>query len=84
MDIIEYIGLAAAICTTAAFIPQVIKTIKERKTEDISLGMYIIFTFGVALWFSYGILIMNIPIILANGVTLVLALIILILKIKYG
>lgn len=84
MTLINIIGYAAAILTTLAFIPQVIKTLKERKTENISLGMYIIFTIGIALWLTYGILKMEYPIILANVITLVLALIILTLKIKHG
>lgn len=84
MEIVNIFGYAAAILTTAAFLPQVIKTLKEKKTEDISLGMYIIFTLGISMWLIYGILKNEPPIILANLVTLVFALMILILKIKHG
>jgi MtN3 and saliva related transmembrane protein len=84
MDWTNFFGYAAAICTTVAFLPQVIKTLKERKTEDISLGMYVIFTLGITMWLMYGILKNELPIILANSVTLVFALMILGLKIKHG
>jgi MtN3 and saliva related transmembrane protein len=78
------LGYLAATCTTFAFIPQVIRTIKTRSTKDISLPMYLIFSFGVLFWFIYGILIEELPIMLANGITLVLAVIVLIQKIRYG
>lgn len=81
--IIEIIGFLAGALTTAAFIPQVVKTAKSRKTEDISLTMYIIFNSGVLLWLIYGIFITSLPIILANAVTLALGLTILFFKIKF-
>lgn len=83
MDSVTYIGLMAAILTTISFLPQVIKTIKTKETKDLSLGMYITFTLGIALWLTYGIIISDLPIILANSVTIILAGIILTLKIKY-
>ncbi|MBI5401604.1 SemiSWEET transporter [Candidatus Wolfebacteria bacterium] len=83
MDLITVVGFLAATCTTAAFLPQVIKTIKTKQTKDISLLMYIVFVTGVAAWLAYGILINKTPIIIANAVTLLLASQILILKIKY-
>ena len=83
MSFITLFGLVAATLTTASFIPQAVKTIKTRHTKDISLGMYIILTTGVLLWFIYGIVKKDIPLMLANGITSLLALIILILKIKY-
>jgi MtN3 and saliva related transmembrane protein len=78
------IGLIAAVCTTWAFLPQVIKIIKSRDTKSISLSMYIVFTTGVFLWFIYGIILNDIPIIVANFITLIFGLIVLVLKIKYG
>lgn len=84
MNIVLLVGYLAAFCTTAAFIPQVIHTIKTKSTEDISLYMYLIFLIGVFSWFLYGININALPIILANGVTFILALIVLIEKIRYG
>lgn len=84
MDITTIFGYAAALFTTAAFIPQVLKTLKEKQTKDISLGMYIIFTLGIACWLTYGLLKMEYPIIFANFITLIFALIILTLKIRHG
>lgn len=73
MDIIKVIGLLAGICTTMAFLPQVLKTWRSKSAKDLSLGMFSIFCTGVALWLAYGILIGDLPIILANGVTFLLA-----------
>ena len=83
MDSANLLGLIAGALTTIAFIPQVIKAWKSKHTQDISLGMFAIFSAGVFLWLLYGIQIGATPIIFANVVTLVLALTILILKIKY-
>jgi len=82
--LVKIIGLAAAGCTTLSFLPQAIKTIKTKQTEDLSLGMYSFFTLGVSLWLTYGIIIKDLPVILANSITLVFTLIILIMKIIYG
>jgi|TARA_B110000967_G_scaffold170128_1_gene179923 MtN3 and saliva related transmembrane protein len=81
--IINYIGFFAAFCTTIAFLPQAIKVYKSKSTKDISLYMFLIFTIGVLSWLIYGIIISNLPIILANAVTLALSLFILIYKLKY-
>ena len=83
MTLITAIGLFAALLTTVAFLPQVIKTWKTKKTRDISFTMYIILVTGVFLWLIYGFLIKDLPLILANLVTLILASSILFLKIKY-
>jgi MtN3 and saliva related transmembrane protein len=80
----DLIGGAAAILTTAAFIPQAWHTWKTRHAEGISLGMYSIFTTGVALWLTYGLIIGAWPVIIANGITFVLALFILTMKIRFG
>lgn len=74
----------AGILTTVAFLPQAIKTIRSRRTEDISLGMYITFTTGVFFWFLFGVMIGNWPIIVANIVTFALAATILVMKIRHG
>jgi len=84
VEMITILGLLAGALTTISFIPQVMKTWKFKETKDISLLMYIIFFTGILLWFSYGILIDNTPIIVANGVSLVLVFIVLSLKIRYG
>lgn len=77
------IGFIAAIFTTSAFLPQALKTIKSKNTKDISLAMYLIFSIGVLLWLIYGIIINDLPVIIANAITLVFAIIILIYKIRY-
>jgi len=83
MELIQIIGNIAAVCTTWAFLPQVIQVIKTHDTKSISLWMYIFFIFWVSLWLIYWILLNELPIILANFFTLVLASIILVYKIKY-
>lgn len=83
MDTFTIIGLVAATCTTISFVPQAIKTIKTKHTKDLSLVMYSTFTAGIFLWLVYGILVKDLPLIIANVITLLFASIILILKIKY-
>ena len=80
----EVLGYAAAALTTGSFIPQAVMTIRSRNTSGISLGMYVVFTVGVATWLAYGINLGSWPMIAANTVTLGLAATILALKIKYG
>ena len=80
----DAIGYLAATLTTAAFIPQAWLTWKTKRADGVSLGMYSIFTLGVALWLVYGLVIGAWPIVIANAITLVLALFILVMKIRYG
>jgi MtN3 and saliva related transmembrane protein len=75
--------IAGLLCTIS-FLPQVIKVIRMKNTEDLSLARFSIFSIWVFLWLIYGILIGKIPIILANRITLILVIIILTLKIRYG
>lgn len=78
------IGLIAATLTTVSFVPQIIRNIRQReRMEDVSLGMYILFCSGILLWLIYGLLIKDIPLILANSVTFGLSSVVLILKLKY-
>lgn len=83
MKMAQLIGYLAAILTTASFVPQAIKTIRTRNTQGISLVMYIMFSTGVLFWFIYGIAINDIPVLVANAVTLCFAVIILVYKILY-
>jgi len=76
-----WIGYAAAALTTAAFVPQAWLTLRTRDVRGISLGMYLCFTAGVALWLAYGIALGQWPIIVANALTLALAASILVVKI---
>lgn len=80
----DLVGAFAAILTTIAFVPQAWMTWKTRRAEGISLGMYSIFTSGVALWLLYGVIIGAWPVIIANLFTLLLALFILGMKLRFG
>jgi MtN3 and saliva related transmembrane protein len=84
MQIADLLGYLAATLTTASFVPQALHTWRTRATAGISLGMYAIFTSGVALWLLYGVLIRAWPLIVANTITLLLALFILVLKLRHG
>jgi MtN3 and saliva related transmembrane protein len=81
---LTWVGLLAAFCSTAAFLPQVVKTWRTRSTKDISLVMFTVLIVGILLWLTYGIIIRDIPLIVANAVTLVFAGTILFFKLKYS
>jgi MtN3 and saliva related transmembrane protein len=83
-DWITGIGLAAAFLTTFAFVPQAVKAWRSRSTGDISLGMFATMTAGIVLWLAYGLIREDVPLIVANVVTLVLAGGILYLKLRHG
>jgi MtN3 and saliva related transmembrane protein len=74
----------AAILTTAAFVPQALHIIRYKETRAISLQMYVVFAIGVTFWLLFGFMIWNWPMIVANTITLALALTILRMKLKYG
>ena len=80
----DWVGYAAATLTTSAFVPQVWLTWRTKDVSGISLGMYSVFTLGVALWLLYGLTLGAWPITIANAVTLTLALAILVMKLRYG
>ena len=80
---IEFFGYFAAILTTAAFLPQLIKTLKTKKADDVSLITLIMFICGVGSWIIYGYKISSFPILIANIITFILNLFILISKIYY-
>ncbi len=80
----DYLGTAAALLTTASFLPQAIRVIRTGDTRAISLVMYVMFTTGVGLWFLYGLALGSTPIIAANAVTFVLAAVILTQKIRHS
>jgi MtN3 and saliva related transmembrane protein len=79
----EAIGYIAASLTTLSFVPQVLRTWRLRSAQGISIGMYAIFTSGVALWLAYGVMLGAWPLIIANAATLALALSILVMIIRY-
>ena len=77
------VSAAAAVLTTAAFVPQALHIIRYKETKGISLLMYVAFALGVALWLTFGVMIGNWPIIIANALTLALSLTIVALKLRY-
>jgi MtN3 and saliva related transmembrane protein len=81
---LDVLGYVAGLLTTLAFIPQAVQTWRTRRADGVSLGMYVVFVIGVTLWFIYGCVLGSWPLILANGVTLLLAGFILAMKIRYG
>ena len=81
---IEFFGYFAAILTTAAFFPQLIKTLKTKKAEDVSLITLIMFLCGLVSWIIYGYKIASVPILVANIITFILNLFILISKVYYS
>ena len=84
MNGIDLLGYCAAALTTLAFVPQAVMTWKHRHADGVSLGMYSMFTVGVALWLVYGVFIGAWPVIVSNAITLLLALFILGMKLRYG
>ena len=83
MNDMEWTGYVAATLTTLAFVPQALKTIRSKDTRSISLGMYVVFTIGIAFWLAYGIVLGSLPMILSNIVTFGLSATILAMKLKY-
>lgn len=84
MLITTLIGLLAATCTTGSFLPQVIRAWRTRSTRDVSALMFVLLVTGNALWLLYGALIGDLPLVVANLITITLVGIILALKLRYG
>lgn len=80
---VEVLGFIAAILTTCAYLPQVYKTWKLKSTEGVSFSMYAVMFTGVSLWLVYGITLNSLPIIMANMITAILLLFVIVLKVKY-
>jgi MtN3 and saliva related transmembrane protein len=81
---LDLLGYIAGVLTTFAYLPQVLKILRHKGTKDISLGMYVMLSTGIGCWMVFGIGLHSWPIILANAVTLALAGIILVAKIRNG
>ncbi len=79
----DLIGYIAATLTTISFLPQALLTFRTRDVRGISLGMYSVFTLGVALWLVYGLMTATWPVVAANTVTLTLAVAILVMKLRF-
>ena len=84
MQVSDMLGYAAATLTTASFVPQAWRTFRTKDVSGISLKMYTVFTLGVAVWLAYGIVLGEVPMMLANGLTLVLACAVLVMRLRYG
>ena len=80
----DVVGYLAGTMATLAFLPQVIKTLRQKNTKGLSLGMYLLFCSGVGLWLIYGVMMRAWPLVISNAITLILAGTILLLKIKHG
>jgi len=83
MDSVNLLGLVAGSLTTVAFVPQVVKIWRTRSADDISTIMFLLFATGVFLWLIYGIAIGSLPVIVSNAITLALAVVIVILKLRF-
>jgi MtN3 and saliva related transmembrane protein len=83
MDWTQVIGLAAGVCTATSLIPQVVKTIREKKAEDVSLAMLLVLATGIVLWIVYGIKKNDLPIIATNAFSLLVNITMVILGLKY-
>jgi MtN3 and saliva related transmembrane protein len=84
MEVSDMLGYAAATLTTASFVPQAWRTFRTKDVSGISLRMYSVFTLGVAVWLAYGIVLREVPMMVANASTLVLACAVLVMKLRYG
>jgi MtN3 and saliva related transmembrane protein len=82
-DSIDFIGYVAATCTTLSFLPQLIRVLRLRSAREISLGMFLIFSVGTALWLIYGFYLHSMPVMVANAVTFLLAMSILVMKLRF-
>ncbi|MBX3101629.1 MAG: SemiSWEET transporter [Bacteroidetes bacterium] len=84
MNLFDLVGLLAASLTTLAFLPQVLKTYRSRQVRDLSLSMTLMLCLGVLLWLVYGIYKSDIPLVVANGSTLLLVLALLGMKLRWS
>lgn len=83
MNIVDALGLLAGGLTTGSLVPQLIQIIKTKSTRDVSLVMFLMFFAGIVCWLVYGIIIMSIPVIAANSLSMVMTFTILVYKFKY-
>jgi MtN3 and saliva related transmembrane protein len=83
MEVSDMLGYAAATLTSLSFVPQAWRTFRTKDVSGISLKMYSVFTLGVAVWLAYGIVLGEVPMMVANGLTLVLACAVLVMRVRY-
>lgn len=84
MQVSDALGYLAATLTTVSFVPQAWRTFRTKDVSGISVKMYTLFTLGVAVWLAYGIVLGEVPMMIANSTTLMLAIPVLVMRIKYG
>ena len=82
-SVVTILGLVAGTLTTLSFLPQLLKAWKSRSTHDISIGMFSMLAAGVLLWLLYGLITADVPVTVANAITLVFVALILVLKLRY-
>jgi len=83
MEITTLLGLIAGTITTFSFVPQVLRTWKLKETKDLSLSMFLCLAVGILLWIAYGFIKMDLPVMLANGVSFILVIVVIFFKVKY-
>ena len=81
---VDAVGVGAGLCSMSSFVPQIVKILRERDAESVSLRMYIVTVTGFVLWTTYGALLGSWPVWVSNAVNLSLAAAILALKLRYG
>ncbi len=81
---LDYLGYVAGAFTTSSVLPQVIKTLRTKDADDVAISMYVVYLFGIILWIFYGFAREDWSIIITNGITCLLNIVMLILKIKYS
>ncbi len=84
MQLTDILGYAAATLTTISFVPQVWRTYRTKDVSGISLRMYTLFTLGVAIWLAYGIVLGQVPMMIANSLGLLMACAVLVMRVRYG
>ena len=82
--LVDVVGVAAGLCSMASFVPQILKILREKDAESVSMRMYVVTVTGFVLWTAYGALLGSWPVWLSNAVNLTLAAAILALKLRYG
>ena len=84
MDIVQWVGIGAGLLTAFSMLPQLIKVIKEKKAEEISITMVIILIAGLSLWVAYGVLKEDWPLIITNSFSVLVNILLLIFRLKYS
>ena len=84
MNLTQIVGIVAGVLTAISMLPQLIKIIKERKAEDVSITMLLVLMAGLATWIAYGLLRKDMPIIFTNSFSLLVSITTAILRVKYS